>query len=344
TMRYETYIAKEVPQFIEANYPVVKDRRARAITGLSMGGHGGLFLGFRHADFFGACGSMSGAFAIEYITRGYDLEKRLGEDLEENLRRRAKKDEKRLVDEHTGWYEHYTAFSKDATDDFASLAWYHKYQLEPEVAWESWAELTEKAKNSQQMIVHFQLISWIGLTNIEKYPPSNTTQASFCVKLGATLRDSSKGNRRKVLNRSIQCYEDSLIIYIRESFPENWAEIQNHMAIAYSDLAQTGDTTKNLIEAIVCYENALQVRTKEQFPIDWAMTQISLATTYSDLSETGDTAANLIKAVQCCENALTIYTSEQFPNYWARIQNNMSSCYRNLAQTGDTTKNLIAAV
>lgn len=79
TMRYETYIASEVPQYIEANYPVIKDRRARAISGLSMGGHGGLFLGFRHADFFGACGSMSGALVIEYITRGYHVEKRLGD-------------------------------------------------------------------------------------------------------------------------------------------------------------------------------------------------------------------------------------------------------------------------
>ncbi|MBB1283939.1 esterase family protein [Flavisolibacter sp. BT320] len=79
SMRYETYIAKEVPQYIEANYPVIKDRRARAITGLSMGGHGGLFLGFRHAAFFGACGSMSGALTIEYITRGYHVERRLGD-------------------------------------------------------------------------------------------------------------------------------------------------------------------------------------------------------------------------------------------------------------------------
>lgn len=79
SMRYETYIAKEVPQYIENNYPVIKDRRARAITGLSMGGHGGLFLGFRHANFFGACGSMSGALAIEYITRGYHVDRRLGD-------------------------------------------------------------------------------------------------------------------------------------------------------------------------------------------------------------------------------------------------------------------------
>ncbi len=80
-MRFETYIAKEVPAYIDATYRTIKNRNARAITGLSMGGHGGLFLGFRHASFFGACGSMSGALVIEYITRNYDVEKRLGDTL-----------------------------------------------------------------------------------------------------------------------------------------------------------------------------------------------------------------------------------------------------------------------
>ncbi|HVF97944.1 MAG TPA: alpha/beta hydrolase family protein, partial [Flavisolibacter sp.] len=79
TVRYETYIANEVPAYIDARYPTIKDRRARAISGLSMGGHGGLFLAFRHADFFGACGSMSGALVIERITRGFQVDKRLGD-------------------------------------------------------------------------------------------------------------------------------------------------------------------------------------------------------------------------------------------------------------------------
>ncbi|MGZ8538775.1 MAG: alpha/beta hydrolase [Flavisolibacter sp.] len=81
TMRYETYIGKEVPAFIEANYNTIKNRKARAITGLSMGGHGGLFLGFRHSDFFGACGSMSGALVIDFITKGYGVDKLLGDTI-----------------------------------------------------------------------------------------------------------------------------------------------------------------------------------------------------------------------------------------------------------------------
>jgi S-formylglutathione hydrolase FrmB len=48
TMRYESFVATEVPNYIDSKYRTIKDRNARAITGLSMGGHGGLFLGFRH--------------------------------------------------------------------------------------------------------------------------------------------------------------------------------------------------------------------------------------------------------------------------------------------------------
>jgi S-formylglutathione hydrolase FrmB len=85
SMRFETYIAKEVPAFIDAHYKTIRDRKARAITGLSMGGHGGLFLGFRHADFFGACGSMSGALVITQLKSRYSISKLLG-DTTANLR------------------------------------------------------------------------------------------------------------------------------------------------------------------------------------------------------------------------------------------------------------------
>jgi len=79
TMHYETNVALEIPAYIESVYHTIKNRKARAITGLSMGGQGGLFLGFRHSDIFGACGSMSGALDVSQITHGYDVEKRLGD-------------------------------------------------------------------------------------------------------------------------------------------------------------------------------------------------------------------------------------------------------------------------
>jgi S-formylglutathione hydrolase FrmB len=44
-----------------------------------MGGHGGIFIGFRHAETFSACGSTSGALNVTVITQGYGVEKRLGD-------------------------------------------------------------------------------------------------------------------------------------------------------------------------------------------------------------------------------------------------------------------------
>lgn len=78
TSRFETNVSKEIPEYIDANYRTLNSRESRAITGLSMGGHGGLFLGLRHADKFGACGSMSGALDVSGI-RGYGMDKVLGD-------------------------------------------------------------------------------------------------------------------------------------------------------------------------------------------------------------------------------------------------------------------------
>jgi S-formylglutathione hydrolase FrmB len=80
-MRFETYISKEVPNYIETNYPAIKERHSRAITGLSMGGHGGMYIGFRNAERFGACGSMSGGVDLNYSRNKYDVSKRIGDTI-----------------------------------------------------------------------------------------------------------------------------------------------------------------------------------------------------------------------------------------------------------------------
>jgi S-formylglutathione hydrolase FrmB len=79
SMRYETFISNEVPSFIDANYKTFQNRHARAISGLSMGGHGALFIAFRHADVFGACGSISGAVDLASVKNKFELSQRIGD-------------------------------------------------------------------------------------------------------------------------------------------------------------------------------------------------------------------------------------------------------------------------
>lgn len=77
--RYETFVGGELVSYIDAKYPTQADRGHRAITGLSMGGHGGLYLGIRHKDLFGAAGATSGGVDIRPFPNNWDLKKRLGD-------------------------------------------------------------------------------------------------------------------------------------------------------------------------------------------------------------------------------------------------------------------------
>ncbi|MCL6259929.1 esterase family protein [Aquiflexum sp. TKW24L] len=65
SVRYETYFIKELIPFIDKNYRTINDRKSRAITGLSMGGHGSLMLSAKHPELFIMAGSMSGVMNID---------------------------------------------------------------------------------------------------------------------------------------------------------------------------------------------------------------------------------------------------------------------------------------
>ena len=76
--KYETYVSKELVSWIDSKYKTIKSRRGRAITGLSMGGHGALYLALKHQDVFGAAGSMSGGVDIRPFPNNWDMALRLG--------------------------------------------------------------------------------------------------------------------------------------------------------------------------------------------------------------------------------------------------------------------------
>jgi S-formylglutathione hydrolase FrmB len=84
--RYETYITKELIPEIDQKYHSIPSRKGRAVTGLSMGGHGAFYLTFKHPDLFGAAGSMSGGVNFLKFTKNWNLAKRLGnyEDHKDN--------------------------------------------------------------------------------------------------------------------------------------------------------------------------------------------------------------------------------------------------------------------
>jgi putative tributyrin esterase len=69
TSQFETYIIQDVIGKIDATYRTVRSNKGRVISGLSMGGHGALYLSGRHPELFAAAGSMSGALDMSSANR-----------------------------------------------------------------------------------------------------------------------------------------------------------------------------------------------------------------------------------------------------------------------------------
>ncbi len=65
SVRYETYMIQELIPFIDKNYRTLAQKESRAITGLSMGGHGAITLAAKYPTLFIAAGSMSGVMNID---------------------------------------------------------------------------------------------------------------------------------------------------------------------------------------------------------------------------------------------------------------------------------------
>lgn len=85
-LKMESLITRVLVPMIDTNYPTIADPAYRAVSGLSMGGHGALWLGIRHPDIFGSMGSMSGGVNILPFKKKWKMEKHLG-PYDENVAR-----------------------------------------------------------------------------------------------------------------------------------------------------------------------------------------------------------------------------------------------------------------
>ena len=76
--KYSTYVGFEVPEWIDASFRTRRERKYRAITGLSMGGHGALTIAADYPYRFGAAGSMSGVLDLRPYDNEWNLKSILG--------------------------------------------------------------------------------------------------------------------------------------------------------------------------------------------------------------------------------------------------------------------------
>lgn len=77
-MRMESFFVEDLVPYIDEHFPTVAEPEKRAITGLSMGGHGALWLASRHPGIWKSAGSMSGGVDIRPFPKNWNMPELLG--------------------------------------------------------------------------------------------------------------------------------------------------------------------------------------------------------------------------------------------------------------------------
>ncbi|MEZ4986350.1 MAG: alpha/beta hydrolase family protein [Saprospiraceae bacterium] len=86
TEHFFTYISQEVPSYIDGHFRTRPEATYRAITGLSMGGHGALSIALQRPEWFGLAGSMSGVVNLAPYPDKWEIDAQLGEYTLDSLR------------------------------------------------------------------------------------------------------------------------------------------------------------------------------------------------------------------------------------------------------------------
>lgn len=78
-LEMESFFVEDLVPYIDNNLPTVADRSKRAISGLSMGGHGAMWLGIRHSDIWGSAATMSGGVDIRPFPNRWKMKSLIGD-------------------------------------------------------------------------------------------------------------------------------------------------------------------------------------------------------------------------------------------------------------------------
>lgn len=78
-LQMESFITRELVPTIDSLFRTIPDRSHRAVTGLSMGGHGAMWLALHHKDMFGNVGSTSGGVDIMPFPNRWNIDATIGD-------------------------------------------------------------------------------------------------------------------------------------------------------------------------------------------------------------------------------------------------------------------------
>lgn len=159
--------------------------------------------------------------------------------------------------------------------------------------------------------------------------PLASATASAQMNLGICYQELAQGSRGALLE-AVKCYQEALKFFSKESFPEEFAFLQNNLALAYLSipLAESSDQLRVAI-AIQALREALEVYTRETHGELWASTQLNLANALQ-YAPTSHIVENLQEAVNLYEEILKVRRPTDNPAGYARLLANQGNALAHL--------------
>jgi tetratricopeptide (TPR) repeat protein len=148
------------------------------------------------------------------------------------------------------------------------------------------------------------------------------------IELGTAI-----GEPEEMYERALKCYLHAELIFTEETFPLQWATVQQCLSTVYIMRVQ-GNKKMNLQQAIIRGQSSLRLFTRSTYPLEWARTHTYLAEAYRQATDHENLcvlysgrSSMQEQALRHLEAALQICTLEKYPLEWAKIQHFLGMIY-----------------
>lgn len=175
-------------------------------------------------------------------------------------------------------------------------------------------------------------------------PTGHQTQvrAELLFGRGVALQSCAEG-RPGLLKEAVRCYQQALVVFRRESHPQEFAEAQTNLALCHlaTPMAETGDHLRLGI-AVQALRDALSVWDREHHPAQWASVTLNLANALQHRPSAYQ-ADNLVEAVELYEELLALREATHDPAGRARVLANQGTALAHLGIGEHAREKLLAA-
>ncbi|KFF42044.1 MAG: hypothetical protein JXR06_01990 [Candidatus Atelocyanobacterium thalassa] len=190
--------------------------------------------------------------------------------------------------------------------------------------------------NGENLLLESRSSYQEALPILEKYasPPEI---AETQMNLGIVLQSLVAFNKATI-QEAIQIYYKATKIFTGENYPQEFAILQNNIAIAYLSLPLGPDKEKiRYGVAVQSFQSALKWITITNYPSEYAMLQNNLANTLQYLP-TSHPIENNLKALKAYDEALKVRTANDTPLEYANTIANKANVLFNLPDNIEHSK------